>query len=222
MLKALQSTLTAKNNIQYRYELTKLKHIWLYVKKHHYTGMSIGCPYRWSLTSGFSNSVEENSTGLALHEQRPVLPTISLKPELAKDLMWRVLRFAMVGSCELKIYCNWGKFRWQYERLKEVLYKLLFSRGFYFREFREWTSKREFNNARKYSHINLQHYEIILSTNTHGEQMQQHTAHASHTCTTSSTYWLLSMSTTRPPRPARPCLELAPFQFPRCVDSTFS
>ena len=113
---------------------------------------------------------------------------ISLKPELAKDLMWRVLRFAMVGSCELKIYCNWGKFRWQYERLKEVLYKLLFSRGFYFREFREWTSKREFNNARKYSHINLQHYEIILSTNTHGEQMQQHTAHASHTCTTSSTY----------------------------------
>ena len=111
MLKALQSTLTAKNNIQYRYERTKLKHMWLYVKKHHYTGMSLGCPWRWSLTSGFSNSVEENSTGLALHEQRPVLPTISLKPELAKDRMWRILWFVMVGSCELKIYCSWGKFR---------------------------------------------------------------------------------------------------------------
>ena len=60
--------------------------------------------------SGFSNSVEENSTGSALHEQRPVPPMISLKPELAEDQNLRILRFVRVGSCESKICCNWVKF----------------------------------------------------------------------------------------------------------------
>ena len=46
--------------------------------------------------SGFLNSVEENSTGSALHERRPVPPMISLKLELVTDQKLRILMFVKV------------------------------------------------------------------------------------------------------------------------------
>ena len=107
--------------IHNRLELYKWIHIWLSVKK---------APlYRYVFSLPLKVVTDVSVLKLCGREFHRVCPAwakacspiISLKPELAKDQKYRILRFVRVGSCESKIYCNWGKFHWQYERAKRSI-----------------------------------------------------------------------------------------------------